>query len=219
MTNHLSDLMDKHGLVLSDVANIIQAVRHDKLALTDVADHVPQAAVGEWRDIVYLPGVLPAPAYQVGSWHENLVVNSFAVLLTALCKTGRTPAYAGITHMALGTGLVGWDAGGFPTPLVTDITLVTELARKPLDSVSDINGSNLVVTTGPTGRLLLSCTFNLNEAMGDIREFGLFGGIAATGFTLDQTNQGIMVNHINHAKITKSALSDFTFTRQIRLLF
>lgn len=218
MTNHLSDLMDKHGLDLGDVAEIIQAVRHDKLALTDVADHVPQATVGEWRDIIHLPRHHPE-YHEIGPWRENLVVNSFAVLLTALCKTGRTPAYSGITHMALGTGLVGWDAGGFPTPLVTDTILVTELTRKALDSVSDINGSNNVVTTGPTGRLLLSATFNLNEAIGDIREFGLFGGRAADGFTLDQTNQGIMVNHINHAKITKSALSDFTFTRQIRLIF
>ena len=210
----VAELCDRHNLTPAMLQEIIGAVRHERLG-PDAFEHIPGVITGSYRDIIYRPNQEPA----IGEWSENLVVDSFALLLTALCLTGRTPTYSGITHMALGQGSSTWDTDGTPTPQTSDTTLTSELARKPLDSLSDINGSNTVVGTGPTGRLLASCTFLPGEAIGSIREFGLFGGIAGAGHSLDDANQGIMVNHITHGVLVKSLISDFSFVRQLRLIF
>ena len=151
-------------------------------------------------------------------WHENLVVNAFAILLAALCLPGRTPNYNGITYMALGQGSSSWDTGGTPAPSATDTVLVSEIARNPV-TVQDITSGGAVVTTGPTGNLLCTGVFSVGQGNGQIREFGLFGGVAATGFTMAQANQGSMVDHITHAILSKPSNQDFVLTRQVQLIF
>jgi len=100
-----------------------------------------------------------------------------------------------------------------PAPILTDVQLVTELARKVV-SVQFVDSLGNVVA-GPVNTILVTCTFNVGEANGDLREWGLFGGNATA-----IVNSGIMVDHVNTTKLTKpSGVSDFSLTRLVTLIF
>ena len=182
--------------------------------LMEALDQWPaQSSAGHWRDVLRYPD----GARVVTAWQHNLVVNSFANLVAALCVgngagTGPNATYVGIQQMAVGTGLVSWDTGGTPAPNLTDTTLVTELARKVV-TVQFVDGSGNVIA-GPSPNILVTCTFNVGEANGALREWGLFGGNATA--TL---GSGIMVDHVTTPVLQKPAgVNDFALTRLVTII-
>jgi hypothetical protein len=168
--------------------------------------------IGVWRDIrIAADGTV----LEFTDWKHNLVVTSFANLLALL--TMNNSSYVGVQYLALGTGLSAWDSGGVPAPALTDTTLVTEPSsgnfRKAV-TAQMVDASNNV-TASITNRILISATFNMGEANGSLREWGLFGGNATP-----TANSGIMIDHVTHGIITKDAGgNDFTLVRQITLIF
>lgn len=233
----LGELARQLKLSPGDVADILYAARESGLGHTGFSEHVPLTIKGRWGSVFeYEDGRVVRTGFQA----ENLVVNAFALMISALLaqqinlNTGvytipttsgngnNGLVYYGITHMAIGEGDAGWDSvppSGIPA--VGDTTLVAEIATasggRKACTVQHIDGSNNVVTA-PTGRLLLTAVWNTGEAIGNHREFGLFGGYTATG-TLADKDKGTMVNHVVHAKIPKQVGADFVLTRQVRLIF
>ena len=173
---------------------------------------------GVWRDIrIDQDGRI----IQFDDWKHNLVVTSFATLLALLTLAngsgGLGATYAGVQYLALGTGNSSWDTSGVPSPSLSDVALVTEPSSgnfRKIVTAQNVDGSNNVSAT-PTNRVLCSATFNLGEANGALREWGLFGGNAST-----TAGSGYMIDHVTHSVINKpSGGSDFTLVRQVTLIF
>lgn len=122
-------------------------------------------------------------------WETNLVtyraLDLFARLLAN--QTGLN----GPLYWAVGEGDSAWDAGA--PKLDARITrLRREIYRKALDPVNEIRYD------AETRTLHLEIRFESDEAVGTLREFGIFGG-DATG----APNSGYLVNYKTHDKIEK----------------
>lgn len=125
---------------------------------------------------------------RVSEYHNIVVTSGKTMIAQRLAQTGND---CNITY-----GAVGTDA---TAPLAGDTTLGTELARKAVTTIS--NAANQV---------LVSLYFGPAEAIGALKEFGLFGEAA------DATpDSGTMVNHaaIDEAKTAAETLTiDCTLT-------
>lgn len=138
---------------------------------------------------------------------HNLVVNSFAKLIMALCKNQQ--GYGGIQYWAVGSGSADWDTTPVdPTNLETH--LVSEIGRVAIDP-SEITflDNSYQQSDVPTNIIQIKHMFNEDDCNGKWREFGLFGGNATS-----DANSGIMVNKKHHAVITKTA--EMTIERTMR---
>ena len=206
----VASLMDRHNLTVADVEQILLSLRYDHETQARLVEHLPHVITGHYRDrFEYADGrVVESDPTAI----PNLIVNSFSILLAAVCWSTRSPTWPGITYMALGQGNSSWDSS-LPPPLATDVQLYSEIIRKPV-TLNDIDSMGSVVLTGPTGMLLCVTTYNPGEAIATIREFGLFGGLGASS-----TNGGTMADHVSHGAIVKSLSADFSFTRSVSLSF
>lgn len=143
--------------------------------------------------------------------HVNTVVDSCSKLIACLMKgqAGQT----GIKYWAVGKGDKNWNNDTPPSPTVTDVNLLSETYRKainPKDIVFLDDNNNPTETI--TNKLQITITFLENEANGELREFGLFGG-NATG----SVNSGFMINRKIHPLIYKT--SGMKLERIIRIVF
>lgn len=144
---------------------------------------------------------------------HNLVVDGVFNLITSLLAN--KGGYTGISYWAVGQGASSWDTST-PNPTVSETKLVAEVGRKQINSsdVTWVNESDEVSST-PTNKLRVRCTFGPNECTGSWREFAIFGGNATA-----TKDSGIMINHKNHPIMTKSEQVEiereiiFTFSRQ-----
>ncbi|MHB1420102.1 MAG: hypothetical protein ACYCX4_11070 [Bacillota bacterium] len=153
--------------------------------------------------------IYPDGRREIREWECNLIVNKFSELLAALCK-GQA-GFGGIQYWEVGTGDPAWDAGGPPAPTVDQAALVNALARKPV-TITFLDVLN-APTVPVTNKIEVSVTFNVGEANGALRTFGVFGGTATT--TL---GSGYMVDAVNHLVINKPAgEGDFTLNRKLRI--
>lgn len=124
---------------------------------------------------------------------ENVIVNSAALLLCELMKNEGNP---GVTHLALGTGDVGWNPLNLPAPSRTSTTLESEIYRKAYTSTQYVDGGGAPSVTR-TNRADFQFDFDASEATGTLLEMGLFGGVDAA-----TPNGGTMVN-CHHVLINK----------------
>ena len=112
-----------------------------------------------------------------------------------------------------GKGEGSWNNDSPPSPTVGDTKLLVETFRKAIrpEDIVFLDESNRV-TDSITNKLQVTVTFLENEANGELREFGLFGG-NATG----SANSGFMVNRKIHPLIYKT--SGMKLERIIRIVF
>ena len=143
--------------------------------------------------------------------YVNTVVDDCSRLIASLMK-GQS-GYKGITYWAVGSGAGTWDNANPPAPSVGDTKLFNETFRKAIQP-SDIVflDANDNVTELITNKLQIKVLFTEEEANGELREFGLFGGDATSN-----RNSGIMINRKTHGLIYKT--SGMTLERTIRIVF
>ena len=174
---------------------------------------------GRWFDILrYADGRVVEGAHGSIEWPSNQIQNVFANLLAGLCQ-GHVDAidgpYLRIGFMAIGHGLVGWDSAP-PTLNPNNTTLEDEYFRKVIASPADIYFidpvTNLPTGNVPSPKIEIAVTLGFAEAIGTMREFGLFGGLATIAL-----DSGEIVNWIFHDKIVKD--NSFELERRVRLLF
>lgn len=141
----------------------------------------------------------------------NTVVNDCSKLLACLMKGHG--GYSGIKYWAVGSGSSSWNNNSLPNPNVADTKLLAETYRKAI-SPSDITflDSSDRPTSDITNKLQVSITFRENEANGELREFGLYGGNATTN-----KDSGLMINRKIHPIIFKT--SGMIVERVIRIVF
>lgn len=128
----------------------------------------------------------------------NLVVDSASVLIACLMKGQKD--IGGVKYFAVGKGASNWSNEAPPSPDAPMTRLVLETFRKeilPADIV--FIDSNSEVSETPTNRIQITVTFDEQEANGELREIGIFGGNATAA-----ANSGIMVNCKIHPLIYKT---------------
>ncbi len=159
-----------------------------------------------WRDTIRRSD----GSEEVSPWNTNQFQNSVSTLIMALLA--QEGGYTGISHFAVGSGDVAWDATP-PTLDPADTTLEAEVFRKALVPATDflyLDPDTDLVVAGPTRKLQITVTLDPSEANTDLREWALFGGTASAA-----ADSGEMVDWKNHALIVKDLT--MTITRTIIL--
>jgi hypothetical protein len=125
-----------------------------------------------------------------------MLTDAFYVALAAALR-GRS-GEASAFFLAVGGGDPGWDTRAPPEQRET-ARLVAEAARLevPRERVVFLDEAG-APTDSPTPRLQLSATFGPTEAVGALRECGLFGG-DATG----EPDTGTLLSYFIHPRIDK----------------
>jgi hypothetical protein len=164
---------------------------------------------GQWQDTrLYLDG-----RRVVGPWHNNQIQDTGPVLVQGLLArlVESDAGFGGVKYMALGEGDAAWDITP-PTMLRTQDTLTSELTRNeiPVSSITFVDPDSFVPVAGPTNVAEYVATFGPTEGNGNLREFGLFGGLATNA-----ADSGLMVNWITHPVFAKT--SDFSLIRRVRI--
>lgn len=164
---------------------------------------------GAWQDtLVYRDGRV-----ERRPWVPNQIQNTGPVLVQGLLarREESEAGFTGVAYMAVGEGEVGWDLVA-PTMSRDQETLTAEIARSavPLSGITYVDPDTLAPVGGVSRVAEYSVTFGPEEANGDLREFGLFGGLA-TG----DADTGLMLNWIVHPVFAKT--SDFSLIRRVRI--
>lgn len=147
---------------------------------------------------------------------KNLIVNDHAIVAAGLF-IGNTDFQGGAKRVEVGTGDNLW-GGSPPSPLVTDTSLVTPLARKSLLSKNFLDEGSLpsvVITTTPSRFAHFTFILDFIEPLIDgstIRELAFFGGNAT-----DTLGTGHIINIIRpvpefkdtYFKITYEVIMEF----------
>lgn len=176
-----------------------------------INEKVPFKIIGTWKDILrFSDGRVEERG---GNFERhNQIQNTFATLLAGMCS--QDAAFSGITYIALGEGLAGWDLIPPATPYI-QTTLVSEGFRKalvPADFMYLDPATDLPSAT-PTSKIEVTALIANGDANGlSLREFGLFGGTATIAF-----DSGEMVDWIVHSRIDKDA--SLEIQRLIRIEF
>jgi hypothetical protein len=139
---------------------------------------------------------------------KNLVVNTAGILLAEFGKNTGVP---GITHLAFGTGDIGWDPLDPPSPDSSVTSLETEIFRKLVGSSQYVDG-NGDPSVPATNRIDLNFGLTTSEGNGALNEMGLFGGTGAS-----TPGGGRMINVFRMPTISKS--SAFSLQISWRLTF
>lgn len=143
--------------------------------------------------------------------YVNTVVDDCSRLIASLMK-GQV-GHKGITYWAVGSGAGSWDNANPPAPTVGDTKLVNETFRKAvLDTDIVFLDANDAETQAVTNKIQIKLVFNEDEANGELREFGLYGGNATA-----TKGSGIMINRKTHGLIYKT--SGMQLERTIRIVF
>ena len=131
---------------------------------------------------------------------SNIIVNSASILIARLLKDNHEPD-GGITYLAMGTGVPGWNLQNPPQPTNTQTKLFNEISRKAFttDDVSFIDPETGNPTGVPTNVVDFTATFAETEAVGPLVEMALFGGDAT-----DLTDSGTEVNYRTFPVVNKS---------------
>lgn len=166
--------------------------------------HIGSFATGEVVDVMINP--ITGERTEVGHYH-NLIVDTCSILIAGLMKGDLQP----LQYIAVGSGSSSWNNESLPNPLPTDTKLLAEVFRKQIAGVDYIDTNN-VVTTTKTNKIQIKVLFLENEANGELRELGVFGGNATT-----TKDTGIMVNRKIHPLIYKT--SGMQLERTIRFTF
>ena len=169
---------------------------------------------GEWRDII---------TYENGSsfttdWLPNQAQNTSATLSAVLFGStvlGTNPNYGGIQYLALGAGDTNWDLS---PPTQTEKPYTATSLVNEVDRIQIANGTNITyldpitsaVSNTPTNVLQVNILIPFERGIGDLREFGLFGGDATS-----LKDSGYMINWVTHSVISKD--NRVQILRQLKL--
>ncbi|HEY3079227.1 MAG TPA: hypothetical protein VGM69_04910 [Chloroflexota bacterium] len=137
------------------------------------------------------------------AWRDNLIVYRSLDLMAELLA-GR-PGLGGPLYWAVGRGDPAWDAAP-PSADPRARRLVDELFRKPLEAGRDVRYDPATKT------LELRVSFGPGEAVGTLREFGVFAG-NATG----APGSGYLINYVAHAAVDKAPAQ--VLERTLQLVF
>jgi len=130
----------------------------------------------------------------------NLIVFRAMDLIAGLLK--QQPNLAGLLYWAVGSGDLAWDTTP-PQPNLRTTALQKEIYRKRIDA-------GQMAYDPTTKTLTINITFTPDEAVGTLREFGVFGGDAAAW-----PGSGYLFSYRAHPKIEKASGS--ILQRQLRL--
>lgn len=122
-------------------------------------------------------------------WEANLITYRALDLFARLLAN--EPGLNGALYWAVGEGEEEWDADA-PEGDARITRLQREIYRKVLDPVNEIRYDP------ETRTIHLKIRFEADEAVGTLREFGIFGGNATAA-----PDSGYLVNYKTHAKIEK----------------
>jgi len=166
--------------------------------------------VGKFRDRLRWKSHTGSERIEDRGWSFNQIQDS-ALLQIAGSVAGVEDTTSGlfnnfspIRYLALGTGNPSWDSD--PNNVVKPVTqtsLTNELTRFALaaDDFQFLNQSGSVLDPQELSpRFKIIRILGENDANGDLREFGLFGGDATVA-----DDSGIMFNWITHPLIQKDA--------------
>jgi len=128
---------------------------------------------------------------------RNLIVYSADLLAAELLSNEDAP---GISHLAIGTGLSLWNPHNPPPPDRDQLLLEQEIHRvavtaqyidpdtgDPVNPQQDLDGD--LINRARTWLVDFSASIGSTEAIGALKEMGLFGGVAAADL-----NKGTMIN-------------------------
>jgi beta-lactam-binding protein with PASTA domain len=118
-----------------------------------------------------------------------IVYGALDLIGALLCNQ---PGAAPIRWFAVGNGLAAWDTTA-PTPVKATTGLVSEVFRAPL-------GPGDVTYNPATKGLTMQLNLGADDAVGPLREFGVFGGDASV-----RPGSGTLVNYKVHPVIQKAA--------------
>lgn len=141
---------------------------------------------GKFTDSLYSPDNTLIASYIS---QPNMIVYSCLDLVANLLKN--QPGMEGVLYLAVGEGADGWDAS-LPREDPATTRLAKEIFRKrtDIDQISYSKDAKI---------LTINVELGAEEAVGTLREFGLFGGDAA-----DTLNSGFMINYKIHPVIDKT---------------
>jgi len=155
-------------------------------------------------------------------WKTNQIQDSAAEMIATFLAggDGLFANYNPIKYIALGSGANNWDDD--PNNIVKPYSATTLLDEASVtNSRILINASDFTYLDtnnaplnpqGPSNIIKLEITIPQNNGLGDLREFGLFGGNATAG-----ADTGTMVNWIDHPLIVKD--NRLVIDREIILTF
>lgn len=136
-----------------------------------------------------------------------MLTNAFYVTLTVSLEhaAGSEPFF-----VAVGAGDEAWD-DAVPGEDRTSTQLFDEVVRRavPAEQVTSLDERGQP-TEAPTTRLQFTVTFGADEAVGTLRECGLFGGEAT-----EERGSGTLLSYFTHARIDKA--EGMTLVRTIRV--
>ena len=195
-------------MILNEIMNT-NIQESDTLAVKEPMSHESYNLERHWEVIDTITDV--ATGKQEVRRYFNTVVNTCSNLIACLMKS--QSGFGGIQYWAVGSGNPNMSNTNPDTPSVNDTKLQVETFRKAIQA-SDIVflDSNNAVTNSITNKIQISVTFLENEANGELREFGLFGGTATSA-----KDSGIMINRKIHPLIYKT--SGMRLDRIIRITF
>lgn len=133
-----------------------------------------------------------------------------AAFYRVLAARLRVPGGPNTYVVAVGTGRESWDRR--PPAETREVTgLAAEVARQavPPDGIVFLDESG-EPTEEPTPRLRLSARFSAGEAIGTLRESGLF-----SGGTAEEPGSGTLISYVTHGRIEKT--EGMTLSRTFRI--
>ncbi len=142
---------------------------------------------GRFKDSLYTPNNEMIKDFL---WQSNIIVYPCLDLVANLLKNH--PGMKGVLYLAVGEGAEKWDENP-PNEEPSTRQLVKEIFRKSIDPTRGMSYSEEAKT------LIINIEFGPDEAVGTLREFGLFGGDAT-----DTINSGFLINYKIHPKIEKT---------------
>ena len=122
----------------------------------------------------------------------------------------KTLPEGGTLYLAVGAGQTAWDTQA-PEPSRATARLENELFRKRIDPRDVVYlDADQKESAAPTARLLFRVSLGPSEAVGVLRESGLFAGAAGP-----EGNSGTLISYATYAPLTKTA--DLALERFVRL--
>lgn len=166
--------------------------------------------IGKWKDTyVYRDGRVIEH-----EWKSNQIQDTQATLCAILMKgtrDGEISSFSGIEWFAVGEGDPSWDLSP-PAKDQAQTTLESELWRSDVDSGTQVfylDPDTEAISGTPTRMLQFNLVIPF-DVVGDLREFGMFGGNATVA-----ADSGYMVNWISHDLTEKD--STFQILRTLRI--
>lgn len=178
---------------------------------------------GKFRDtLIYKSRITGEQKIEHRDWQKNQIqdsaVNLIVPQLFGMYNNNILTGFLPVNYFALGAGNSAWDVDPVSKPVtqtqLTDETSITSsrVAVNASDfTLLDPSTSAVLNPQAPSSKIKLDVTIGLNEGIGTLREFGLFGNATAT------KDSGIMFNWITHPKIDKD--NQLVINREIILDF